>query len=390
MTKLRVVSAALFWTVASTTSLLATTATSLSSFETEEEPDDIYYPATNRYVSDSYDNMTERGGGVFRMELRYRNSGEWFDSGGHDDRGRAEVKGLGPYQGKGETFDYISTMRTSPNWQNTSRFAHVFQLFTVNGGSSVGYMVQMNFSGSQGAGKLSVNPRSAGTSYTARGFTFTPGTAATYRIQVKGASAGYARLSINGDALTGMDADLTVSSTYTGYRPKWGLYRGFNTGWSLGDTYVEHGNVQANKVTTTGPQTYSFEAEDISYVVSGATSSEDADTAASGDSRVNFKSNSVGDYIEFTLPNVAAGTYQVRLAYKTLDNRGRCTFQFNGAAVGGTLDQYASSPSYPTYTVGTVTLSSSGSPKFRMTVSGKNSASSGYYLSADKITLVGQ
>ena len=42
---------------------------------------------------------------------------------------------------------------------------------------------------------------------------------------------------------------------------------------------------------------------------------------------------------------------------------------------------------YPTATWGTVTFSSSGSHKFRLTVTGKNSASSSYVLSADQFTL---
>ncbi len=69
---------------------------------------------------------------------------------------------------------------------------------------------------------------------------------------------------------------------------------------------------------------------------------------------------------------------------------GQRPFQVDGAAVGGTLDQYASSGTYPTATVATVTFATTGDNTFRMTVSSKNSASSSYTLSADKITLVGQ
>jgi hypothetical protein len=62
----------------------------------------------------------------------------------------------------------------------------------------------------------------------------------------------------------------------------------------------------------------------------------------------------------------------------------------NGATLSGTLDQYASSASYPTATLGTVTFASTGSQLVRLVVSGKNSSSSGYTLSADKITLTAQ
>jgi len=64
------------------------------------------------------------------------------------------------------------------------------------------------------------------------------------------------------------------------------------------------------------------------------------------------------------------------------------SIQIDGSAVGGTLDQYQPSASFKTATIATVTLSKTGSHTFHLVVSGKNSSSSGYKLSADKITLV--
>jgi hypothetical protein len=371
----------------------AATATTLGSFQGVEEPTTVYNLSTGNWSSDGgFQNITNPSAGQFKMELRF--NGTTFDcddNSSHDDRGRAEVKGLGTNQAKGETFDYIMSMKTSSNWKNASGFAHVFQLFTVNNTSSVGYMAQINLAGTQNQGKLLVNPRSAGTSYDARTFTFTPGVFATYRIQVKGSADGYVRMSINNDALSGMNADMTVAATYTGYRPKWGLYRRFDNAPSdLGNTHVELTNVQSNKVTVTAPQNYSWEAENLTYTTNGDTAVEDADTTASNDARVNFRANGTGDWIEFDLPSVAAGTYQVKLQYKSHTSRGRCTFRMDGATIGGTMDQYASTSTYPNTTIATVTFATAGTHKLRLTVSCKNSASSGYYLSADKITLTGQ
>jgi hypothetical protein len=691
----------------------ATTATSMSSWEDVEEPTDIYYPSNNRYVNDSYVNVTNPSSGTFKMELRYRNGGEWWDSGGHNDRGRAEVKGLGPHQRHGETYDYISTMKVNSTWRNTSRFAHVFQLFAVNGGSSVAYCVQMNLSGTQGSGKLDYRRNGTGSSIVARNFTFTNDVFATYRIRVKAGTSGYVGLSINGDAQQGGNISMQVSGA-DGFRPKWGLYRGFDPGMNIGDTHVINSNVQANKVdgtnppsfslsaspasqtvltgasttyniavtpangfsgsvalsasglpagatasfslasistsgtsvltiatssstpagsstitvsglssslsantsvslsvtqpvaaaptfspaggtytsaqsvtissatsaasirytldgttptattgtlysgpvtisstttlkaiafasgytdsavtsatytisTVTGPVTleaeslsyttsgptvttgteaaasggvvtyfnatganqwvqfttpalaagtyslqfrfkananrgqhtvvvdgvqvggtideyassssyktvtvgnvtlassgthtvrltvtgktsasgdydlapdaftftpttpsYAWEAESLAFTAGGATASADADTGASGGSRVTLWGDGTGDYIEFTLPNVAAGTYQLRLTYKTLGTRGICNFGLDGTAIGGTLDQYGSSATFPTVTVATVTIPTAGNHTFRMTVTGKNSASTSYTLAADRIALVGQ
>ncbi len=140
----------------------------------------------------------------------------------------------------------------------------------------------------------------------------------------------------------------------------------------------------------TPPPTLSFEAETLARTTSGASASNDSDASASGGSRVTLNSSANGSWFEFTLPNIPAGTYSLRLAYKTNGNRGQMSTRVDGALLGGTIDQYASSASYPTVTLGTVTFSTSGNHLVRFQVTGKNSASSSYTLSADKFTLVPQ
>jgi polygalacturonase len=130
-----------------------------------------------------------------------------------------------------------------------------------------------------------------------------------------------------------------------------------------------------------------WEAESLAFTTSGAAATIDTDANASGGKRVTLNSAAVGNWIEFTLPNVPAGTYTVQLAYKSNNNRGQCTFLIDGTAVGSTLDQYAASATYPTASIGTVTFAADGNHTFRMTVTGKNSASTSYTLSADRITL---
>jgi len=94
--------------------------------------------------------------------------------------------------------------------------------------------------------------------------------------------------------------------------------------------------------------------------------------------------------MEFTTGTVQAGTYSVKMEWKGNNNRGITDFFVDGNQVGGTLDQYSSTQTYPTTTFGTVTFGSSGTHKIRMHVTGKNSASSGYVLSADKFTFTAQ
>src|SRR5579884_1381462 len=137
-------------------------------------------------------------------------------------------------------------------------------------------------------------------------------------------------------------------------------------------------------------QTLSFEAENLSYTGSGATTSVQTDTNSSGGKWVELAGNSTGDNISFTVPNVPAGTYQLKMEWKGNNNRGKLQLAVDGANLGSVLDQYASGQSYPTTTFGNVTFSATANHTVRLTVTGKNSASSGYILSADKFTLVGQ
>jgi hypothetical protein len=149
-------------------------------------------------------------------------------------------------------------------------------------------------------------------------------------------------------------------------------------------------NVITQKYTIGASSTLAWEAEALSRTTSGVTATTDTDSAASGGARVTLNAVNTGSWVEFTLPNVPAGTYALKLTYKTNNNRGIATTRVNGATLSGTLDQYASSASYPTATLGTVTFASTGNQLVRLVVSGKNSSSSGYTLSADKITLTAQ
>jgi hypothetical protein len=136
--------------------------------------------------------------------------------------------------------------------------------------------------------------------------------------------------------------------------------------------------------------TSNFEAESLHYTGTGAATSVQTDTKSSGGKWVELDSNSVGDHIDFTVPNVPAGTYQLKMEWKGNNNRGILQLAVDGADLGPTLDQYASGQTYPTTTFGNVTFSATGNHTVRLTVTGKNSKSSGEILSADKFTLVGQ
>jgi len=94
--------------------------------------------------------------------------------------------------------------------------------------------------------------------------------------------------------------------------------------------------------------------------------------------------------MDLTTPSLPAGTYQVQFTYKSNTTRGQHTLKVDGTQVGGTVDQYATTQTFPTVTLGNVTFGSAGAHTIRLTVTGKNASSSNFILSADKFTFVGQ
>ncbi len=225
----------------------ATTATGLSSFDAVEEPSVKYYPATARFVPDDLVNITDEGGGTFRMFERY--NAEWWD-GDRDthntDRQRAEVKGLGPHQKNGDTFEYATTWRGSPGFRGSGGFCHIFQLKGINGDDGAP-LVTLSIQGGTDFATVEVNR--AGPKIIARKFTWQPHTWQTVRIRVKTSphADGEIMVSVDGDAFQGRTGVEISRPDATEYRPKWGLYRRAAVHAPMGDDYVEHKDLTAQK-----------------------------------------------------------------------------------------------------------------------------------------------
>ncbi|HTB80292.1 MAG TPA: carbohydrate-binding domain-containing protein, partial [Opitutaceae bacterium] len=121
-----------------------------------------------------------------------------------------------------------------------------------------------------------------------------------------------------------------------------------------------------------------------------ATVSTSSDANASGGIVEFLNSTAAGQVMTFTTPSIPAGTYQFQLRYWANTTRGQHTVKVDGTQVGGTIDQYASAKAYITVTLGNVTFASAGTHSIALTVTGKNSAATQFYLTADKFTFVGQ
>ncbi len=219
----------------------------LKSFEGIEEPTMKYVVADGKAEHDDFVNITDQGDGIVRMTLRYR--GDWWDGDQatmRKDRQRAEVKGLGPHQKDGETFEYGTTFRTDPDFKGYGRFCHVFQLKAVNGDKGAPLVV-LSLSGKNTAQVRYVSGHRGFT--VAREFTFEPGQWETVKIRVKTTTGGDGELtaSVNGDAFQGKTGLAMFRPQADEYRPKWGFYRGTVKG--MQDDWVEHKDATARKTS---------------------------------------------------------------------------------------------------------------------------------------------
>jgi hypothetical protein len=224
----------------------AVTAIGLSSFDAVEEPSVKYFPRTGTFEPDVWVNIVEVAHGTFRMTDRYTDT--WWD-GDRDttnrDRQRAEVKGLGPHQHHGDTFEYTTTWRSNPEFRGSGGFCHIFQLKAVNGDSGAP-LVTLSIHGDRAA--VESNP--AGAKIIAREFSWRPNTWQTVCIRVKTSpnADGEILVSVDGDAFKGRQHVAIARPGASEYRPKWGLYRRAGQRMAIGNDYIEHKDVSAQKL----------------------------------------------------------------------------------------------------------------------------------------------
>lgn len=136
-----------------------------------------------------------------------------------------------------------------------------------------------------------------------------------------------------------------------------------------------------------------FEAENLTFVASDAyhTFSE---SGVSGDGAVSLDATSVGQYITFTLPYLAAGAYDLSVRVKMFNTRGIAQMSIGDTAngpftnFGSPLDFYAASAVYTNLVTLRVTNSTAGPKYLKFTITGKNAASSSYQIVLDTFTFV--
>lgn len=227
----------------------AETAMRLRDFEGVEEPEVKCLVATGKFERDAFVNIVDAGEGAVRMTLRY--FPEWWDGDRTNEdrtRQRAEVKGIGPHQKTGDTFEYATTWRTNPGFRGSDKFCHVWQLKATDGDNGAPLVVLSVLKGDRKVAVRYCSGKASGFTI-AQEFPWQPGAWQTVRIRVTTANtaAGAILVSVDGDEFKGVSGVPIFRPDATGYRPKWGLYRGITPQLPVGESWVEHRNASAEK-----------------------------------------------------------------------------------------------------------------------------------------------
>ncbi len=139
-----------------------------------------------------------------------------------------------------------------------------------------------------------------------------------------------------------------------------------------------------------------YEAENLTVAgSSGDTVRVFSDPNMSNRAGSIIDATATGDYVTYTLPGVAAGSYDVRVGVKKYNTRGIFQLSVSGVGtgssnVGATQDLYSSVEAYTELDLGAWSPGSTSDKYFKFAVTGKNANSSGYTIAVDYIKLLPQ
>jgi uncharacterized protein (TIGR02145 family) len=131
------------------------------------------------------------------------------------------------------------------------------------------------------------------------------------------------------------------------------------------------------------------EAENLARASStGTTTVVETNAAYSNTKSVKVNSTAIGNYCQWTIPNVAAGTYTIAFYYKKQNSRGIVQASIDGVNQGTPTDMYGTVDIYKMpAAIGSKTFTTAGNKVIRLTVTGKNATSTGYSMHIDYFVL---
>lgn len=139
-----------------------------------------------------------------------------------------------------------------------------------------------------------------------------------------------------------------------------------------------------------------YETELLPVVAtSGDTHRTFADSRFSGGAASILDSTAVGDFVTYELPNVKAGSYDVRIGTKKYNSRGIVQLYASpangtGSNVGVVQDQYSATEQFVEYDLGIWSPGATSNKWFKFSITGQNAASAGYSECFDYIKLIPQ
>ncbi len=160
------------------------------------------------------------------------------------------------------------------------------------------------------------------------------------------------------------------------------------------------GNISASEFQVySGGSSQIFEAEGLTVAAtSGATHRIVNDVRYSCSNGTILDATVVGDYVTYLLPNIPAGSYDVRIGVKNFNTRG--TWQLSAgradnfagtvSTIGTTQDGYNAAETFTEIDLGAWSPVSSNDKWFQFKIAGKNGSSTGYTESFDYIKLIAQ
>lgn len=125
------------------------------------------------------------------------------------------------------------------------------------------------------------------------------------------------------------------------------------------------------------------EAEGLESASNGRPQITYADVALSGGKARVLLASAAGDHIEYVVEGLAPGAYRLSAGVRRTPGSANFKVEFGGAALGGEQRLYASESGAARVELGEVRVAAAGDQRVRLTVSGREAASTGWRVDLD-------
>ena len=142
-----------------------------------------------------------------------------------------------------------------------------------------------------------------------------------------------------------------------------------------------------------------FEIESLTVLqqTAGITWRTATDTRFSGGVGGFFDATAATQFVTFDVPNIAAGTYDVRVGVKQWNNKGQWQCAISRADnlgsptnVGPVIDEFTANENFTEFDLGNWTPGTTSDKGVRFMVTGKNASSTGFGIALDYIKFIPQ